>query len=70
MGLPNPYGSSYTSEVESLVIVGSDVYAGGACVNSSGALVAGYWKDGNWVGLTNPDDSSEAFVYELAIVGQ
>jgi hypothetical protein len=67
VGLTNPYGSY--AAVNSLVVSGSDVYAGGYSANASSTSVAGYWKNGTWVGLTNPYGSYDAAVNSLAISG-
>jgi hypothetical protein len=45
-------GSSMDLVVNSLVVSGSNVYAGGYCYNSSGSRMAGYWKNGTWISLS------------------
>ena len=44
------------------------VYAGGYCYNSSGVIVAGYWKNGEWNGLPPLDESRSSAVTSLAII--
>ena len=45
------------------------IYAAGYSVDSHGVEVAGYWKNGTWVGLTPLDTEQDAYVRALAIVG-
>ena len=49
--------------------VGPDVYAGGACVNSSDVFVPGYWKNGTWNGLPPLDATKYARVFSLVVDG-
>jgi hypothetical protein len=64
--LTNPYGSQYGAGVNSLVVSGSEVWAGGYSA-SSGTAVAGYWKDGAWVGLTSPSAGAYVSVRSLVV---
>jgi hypothetical protein len=62
---------SYAGVVTSLVVSGSNVYAGGWCSNSSGVAAAGYWLNGSWVTLSNPYVGSYyAQVNSLVIASQ
>lgn len=47
------------------------VFAGGYSLSSSNVQVAGYWQNGSWVGLPNPNASSTygAEVTSLVVVG-
>src|SRR5208283_822957 len=59
----------YPAVANSLVVSGSTVYVGGYCGNGSTAI-AGYWVNGNWVGLTNPYGVSyDAAVNALVVSG-
>ena len=59
VGLPPlPTLDPRSSSVTSLLVSGSDVFAGGYSDNSAGMLAPGYWKNGSWVGLTPPADGS------------
>jgi len=60
--------SSRASNVRSLVVLGSDVYAGGYSTNSSGVTVAGYWLNGSWNGLPPLDPSKHSVVVSLVVV--
>jgi hypothetical protein len=58
----------YNMMVESIVVSGSDVYVGGGSDDSTGILVAGYWRNGAWVGFANPYGAYYAKVNSLAVV--
>lgn len=45
------------------------VYAGGTSMNSSGVLVAGYWKNGTWIGLTPLDATKNCKCHTLFVSG-
>ncbi len=66
-GLP-PLDATKDSDVWSLVVSGSDVYAGGGSYNSSGVVVAGYWKNGTWIGLPSLDATRDSNVRSLVVV--
>jgi hypothetical protein len=67
---PLPTLDTKSSSVISLVISGSDVYAGGYCDDVSGKYVPGYWKNHTWVGLTPPQEASADWeVGTLVVVG-
>jgi len=66
VSLTNPYGSSL-AQVNSMAVSGSNVYAGGYCLNSS--WVAGYWMNGSWNGFTNPYGSYNAVVNSMVVSG-
>jgi hypothetical protein len=44
-----------------------DVYAGGYSRNSLSVPVPGYWKNGDWIGLTPLDVSKDSIVYSLVV---
>jgi hypothetical protein len=52
-----------------LVVSGGNVYAGGYSENSAGYGVAGYWFNGNWVGLPSLDSLHNSFVQSMAVLG-
>ena len=56
-----------TTETE--VYGGPGVYAGGYCINSADVRVAGYWKNGTWVGLTPLDATKRSQVESLFVSG-
>jgi len=45
------------------------IYAGGSSSNSSGIPVPGYWKNGTWIGLTQPSLLKWAEVRSLVVSG-
>ena len=55
------------STVSSLIISEGDMYAGGYRKNSSGVCIAGYWKNGSWVGLTSIDETRDSFVTSIVV---
>jgi len=68
VALANSYGT-YNAYVLSLMVSGSDVYAGGYSVDGSGGEVAGYWKDGTWAPLANSYSAHGAGVTSLVVSG-
>jgi hypothetical protein len=58
---------AYSSDVFSLVISSSDVYAGGYSVNSSRISVPGYWMNGVWTALPYDGYSAGGCVNTLFI---
>jgi hypothetical protein len=74
VGLTNPYSSKYDAWVTSLVVAGSDVYAGGSCGMGTYSgdpffewfpTHAGYWKNGTWFVL----DTGDSMVSSLVVLG-
>jgi hypothetical protein len=45
------------------------VYAGGYSINSSDVRVAGYWKNGTWIGLTPLDATRRSTINSLVVSG-
>jgi hypothetical protein len=64
-GLPS-LSATGNSDVTSLVVSGSDVYAGGWSTNSSGAQVADDWKDGVWTALSPLSATGNSSVNSLS----
>lgn len=58
-----------SSGVSSLVISGTDVYAGGYSRNSDSVAVPGYWKNSTWVPVSQPTVGKDAYVLNLQILG-
>jgi hypothetical protein len=55
----------------SLAVSGDDVCAGGFVYDSSFTSHGGYWKNGDWVGLTNPVDTAiEMRIMSVTVVAK
>jgi uncharacterized protein YjdB len=64
-----PLSASHNSQVYSVAVSGTDVYAAGFSTTAGNAMTAGYWRNGTWQELPRLDPTRNSAVNSIFVAG-